>query len=106
MNSILNFNDMVSKEILDINFDNIYKDIYDKNEYVPQTLITILLLTIYHLESEKRLTPDISTLLTYYIKQFQSKDPQVHKYELLYITYKLEELNRPLKKSSTDNLYI
>lgn len=106
MSNIINFNDMIHKELSNIDFVTMYYDIYDKNIYNPELLKNALLLTIYHLEIIQRLSPEISSLLTYYISTLNNIDAKISKFELLYIVNKLNELNQPIKKNSSDNLYI
>lgn len=105
-----NFPDYVANEIKDINFEKIYLDIYEKEEYIPTTLINCIQLTIYHLEFTKKLKHEDLATLSFYLSvitgQHETKK-SLSKIELLYLIYKLDTLTTTTR-TSTDklNLYM
>jgi hypothetical protein len=87
------FEEYVSKSIKEIDFEKMFTDINDKNEYVPSELIAAIKLTIYWLEIKGTLRPDDTSVLSYYIEiisgEHKGRQTPPEKAELLYLVTRL-----------------
>ncbi len=104
MNEIENFYLYIKEEFSKIDLIKIYDDILINRIYKPNDLINSIYLLLYLLEQEKRLKPETTSVLNYYLSILVSE--KINKYQLLYITQLLYHLSINNKDSPTGHLYI